>query len=152
MDEVRLAKSLWVIEHVGGVVYERFVQSLKNEDIAGVFTRFAGHEHKHADWYGTWLEARGHARPIGASFESLVVPAVRALLAPTSLDRKLRVFASAERKAAGHLVTLAQKIHDLELRAIIERTIPYEEMHGQWYARQGRRMLHPREGSGIQHE
>jgi rubrerythrin len=149
MDEVRLAKSFWVIEHVGGVVYDRFVSSLKNQDIASTFTRFAGHEHQHADWYCEWLAARGHTVPNGGNYEALVVPVVRALLAPASLDRKLRVFSAAEQTAARHLTSLAGKVRDPELRAIIERTIPYEQMHGQWYSLEGRRMLSSREESGL---
>jgi rubrerythrin len=149
MDDVRLVKSIWVIEHVGGVIYERFAEKLDNQDIAGTFNRFAGHEHQHAVWYGEWLTARGHTVPTPGAYDALVIPGVRFWLAPQSLERKLKTFAATERTAARHLAVLASKVHDPELKAIIERTLPYEHMHSEWYGKEGRRMLHPGEGAST---
>jgi len=146
MDDVRLAQGLWLIEHVGGVIYERFAEKLDNRDIAGTFNRFAGHEHMHAEWYAAWLSARGHGVPAPSTCDSLIVPGVHFWLSPQSLDRKLRTFSATERTAARHLAALARKVRDPELKAIIERTLPYERMHAEWYERVGRRMLQPGEG------
>ena len=146
MDDVRLAKGLWLIEHVGGVIYDHFSRTLDDRDIAGTFQRFARHEHMHAAWYGEWITAHGGNLPTAGNYESLVVPGVQFWLAAHSLERKLRVFSATERTAARHLVGLAGKVRDPELKAIIERTVPYEHMHADWYERVGRRMLNPSEG------
>lgn len=143
VDEVRLARIFWVAEHLGGVFYDRFASHVENRDVAGVFDGFAKHEHHHADWYAEWLGARGHALPKGAAYEALILPSVRLFLAPQPLDRKLRTFAATEAAAARHLTSLARKIKEPELKAIVERTIPFEHKHAQWYELEGRHMLRP---------
>jgi rubrerythrin len=138
---VQLAKTFYVAEHVGGVFYDRFSASVDNQDVAGAFKGFAGHEHEHARWYAEWLTARGHELPTGAAFDALVVPALRLVVAPQPLALKLRTFALTESAATAHLTSLARKIRDPELRSIVEKTIPFERMHSVWYRDEGRRML-----------
>jgi rubrerythrin len=145
MNEVQLAKTFYVAEHVGGAFYDRFAASVDNQDIAGAFARFAGHEHEHARWYTDWLRARGHDAPNGAAFDALVIPALRVALAPQPLELKLRTFALTEAAAAQHLTSLARKIRDPELKSIVEKTIPFERMHSVWYRDEGRRMLRARD-------
>jgi rubrerythrin len=50
-----------------------------------------------------------------------------------------------EATAARHLTEIAAKIRDPELKAIVERTIPFEKKHSRWYADEGRRMLRPQD-------
>ncbi len=145
MDEIRLAKVLFLAEHLGGVFYDRFSASVDNGDVSGAFSAFAGDEHHHAEWYAEWLRAKGYAPPNPALYQTLVVPPLRLALAPQPLERKLVTFAQTEALAAGHLRSLAAKIRDPELKAIVERTIPYEEKHARWYEGEGRRMLHARD-------
>lgn len=145
MNDVTLAKVFWVAEHLGGEFYDRFSARVDNQDVAGVFNGFAAHEHEHARWYGEWLTERGHALPHGALYEALLLPGAKLYLAPQSLDRKLRVFSATELAAARHLSSLLEKIQDPALRAIVERTIPVERMHAEWYGKEGRRMVRPGE-------
>jgi rubrerythrin len=141
MDEIRLAKTLYLAEHLGGVFYDHFCDHVDNGDVKGTFSGFAGDEHSHASWYAEWLDAKGHAPPGAAALRTLVVPSLRLALAPAPLKRKLETFAFTEAAAARHLHSLARKVRDPELKAIVERTIPYEEKHARWYREQGRRML-----------
>lgn len=141
VNDVTLAKLFWVAEHLGGRFYDGFCARVENQDIASVFTHFASHEHDHARWYGDWLTERGHSLPYGALYEAIALPGARLLLAPQSLDRKLRTFSATELAAAKHLTQLVDKIRDPELRSIVERTIPVEQMHAEWYEKEGRRMV-----------
>jgi rubrerythrin len=61
------------------------------------------------------------------------------------LKRKLVAFSRTEAAAARHLRFLATRIRDRELKAIVEKTIPYEEKHALWYEREGRRMVRARD-------
>jgi rubrerythrin len=139
--EVRLAKVLFLAEHLGGVFYDRFSESVDNGDVSGTFSQFAGDEHHHARWYAQWLREKGYAPPNPGAYQALVIPPLRLALAPQSLERKLKTFARTEATAARHLTELAAKVRDPELRAIVERTIPYEKKHARWYRDEGRRML-----------
>lgn len=141
MNAVQLAKTFYLAEHVGGVFYDRFCLNVDNQDIAGAFQNFAGHEHEHARWYAEWLEARGEEVPYGPAYDFLLVPSLSLALAPQPLELKLRTFAFTEAAATVHLTDLAQKIRDPELRSIVEKTIPFERMHSRWYEEHGRRML-----------
>jgi rubrerythrin len=141
MDEAQLAKTFFVAEHVGGAFYDCFAENVDNHDVAQTFVSFAGHEHEHARWYADWLRARGHEVPTGHRFDALIVPALQFVLAPQSLELKLRTFAATEAAATQHLTSLARKIRDPELRSIVEKTIPFERMHSVWYRETGRRML-----------
>ncbi|MGH7438832.1 MAG: ferritin family protein [Polyangiaceae bacterium] len=147
MGTVRLAKILYLAEHLGGVFYDRFSESVENGDISGTFSSFAGDEHHHADWYAGWLREKGHEPPVptAAALRALVLPPLRLALAPQPLERKLVTFSRTEATAARHLRSLAPKVKDPELRAIIERTIPFEEKHARWYTSEGRRMLRPQD-------
>lgn len=141
VNEVRLAKVFFLAERLGGVFYDRFAEGVENRDVGESFTHFAGEEHVHAEWYTAWLRARGHEPPSAAVYGTLVVPPIELTLYGQPLKRKLVAFARTEAMAAGHLRSLAPRIRDPELKAIVERTIPYEEKHAQWYERDGRRML-----------
>ncbi|MFT3923822.1 MAG: ferritin-like domain-containing protein [Myxococcales bacterium] len=141
MNAVQLAKTFFVAEHVGGAFYDRFSLNVDNQDVAGAFENFARHEHEHARWYAEWLEARGEEVPYGPAYDFLVIPSLNLALAPQPLELKLRTFALTEAAATRHLTDLAQKIRDPELRAIVEKTIPFERMHSRWYEAEGRRML-----------
>lgn len=145
MDEVFLARSFYVAELLGGLFYDRFVAHVDNADVAQAFTRFAGHEHEHARWYGDWLTARGHAVPGSALLARTVVPGLGLVTAPQPLALKLQTFAATEALAERHLRSLARRIRDPELKAIVERTIPFEHAHAVWYAHEGRRMLRRRD-------
>jgi rubrerythrin len=145
MDEIRLAKVLFLAEHLGGVFYDRFSENVDNGDVAGTFAAFAGDEHHHAGWYAGWLRARGYSPPSPALYQALALPPLRLALAPQPLDLKLATFARTEAAAARHLTSLAAKIRDAELKAIVERTIPFEEKHSRWYGDEGRRMLRSRD-------
>jgi rubrerythrin len=141
MNEVPLARSFYLAEHLGGLFYDRFCTSVDNQDVAAAFLGFAGHEHDHARWYAEWLGARGHALPDAKALEHTVLPGLRLILAPQPLSLKLRSFAATEALAERHLRSLAQRIRDPELRAIVERTIPFEHRHAIWYQTEGLRML-----------
>ena len=141
MNEVRLCKTLFLAEHLGGSFYDRFAARVDNSDVAGTFYEFAGDEHHHAKWYADWLRARNHEPPNPTAPDALLIPSLHLLLAPQSLDLKLRVFAQTEAAAARHLTSLAQKIRDPELRSIVEKTIPAEREHSLWYQLEGRTML-----------
>jgi rubrerythrin len=143
MDEIRLAKTLYLAEHLGGVFYDQFCDHVDNGDVKGTFSGFAGDEHNHAAWYAEWLDAKGETPPGAAALRTLAVPSLHLALAPTSLERKLKIFAVTEATAARHLHELASKVRDPELKAIVLRTIPYEEKHARWYRETGRRMLRP---------
>ncbi len=145
MKELRLAKVLYLAEHLGGVFYDQFSANVDNGDVSGTFSDFAGDEHVHAKWYAQWLNARGHSPPNAAALRTLVLPPLRIALAPAPLESKLVTFARTEALAAGHLRELAVKIRDPELKAIVERTIPFEEKHARWYRETGRRMLRPQD-------
>jgi rubrerythrin len=143
MNEIRLAKTLYLAEHIGGVFYDRFAAHVDNSDVAGTFAHFAGDEHHHAASYAQWLQARGHAAPSPATTETLVLPTLRVVLAPQSLEAKLRTFAKTEALAARHLTSLSKQIRDPELKSIVDATIPFELEHSLWYEQEGRRMLRP---------
>jgi rubrerythrin len=143
--EIRLARVLFLAEHLGGVFYDRFAENVENADVSGTFTGFAGDEHHHARWYAQWLREKGYAPPNPAPYQAVVLPPIRLALAPQSLERKLRTFAKTEATAAQHLTEIAAKIRDPELKAIVERTIPYEKKHARWYEGEGRRMLRPQD-------
>jgi rubrerythrin len=139
--EIRLAKVLFLAEHLGGVFYDRFAENVDNGDVAGTFSRFAGDEHHHACWYAQWLREKGYAPPSPTPYQAVLLPPLRLALAPQSLERKLVTFAKTEATAARHLTELASHIRDPELKAIVERTIPFEKKHARWYKDEGRRML-----------
>ena len=141
MNEVRLAKVLFLAERLGGVFYDRFAAGVENRGVAESFAGFAGEEHDHAEWYTAWLRARGHEPPAPAVYKALVLPPVELVLYGQPLKRKLVTFSRTEEAAARHLRSLAQRIRDAELKAIVERTIPYEEKHARWYEHDGRRYL-----------
>lgn len=143
MDEVKLARMFYAAELLGGVFYDRFAARVDNQDVAGTFVGFGQHEHHHATWYAEWLKARGHEPQ--RVHEALVVPVLAAALRPLTLESKLRAFAQTEAAAARHLTFLAKKVRDPELKAIIEKTIPFEQNHAHWFEREGHRMLRPRD-------
>jgi rubrerythrin len=143
--EIRLARVLFLAEHLGGVFYDRFAESVDSGDVSGRFSSFAGDEHQHARWYADWLRDHGYAPPRPKPYEILVIPPLRLALAPQSLERKLATFARTEATAARHLIEIAARIRDPELRAIVERTIPFEKRHARWYEDEGRRMLRPQD-------
>jgi rubrerythrin len=145
VNEIRLAKTFFLAERLGGIFYDRFAAGLENRDVAGSFSNFARDEHDHADWYTAWLRARGHEPPNPALYKALVVPPIELSLTGQPLERKLVVFARTESLAAGHLRSLAAKIRDPELKSIVEKTIPFEEKHASWYEREGRKMLRTRD-------
>lgn len=146
MDEVFLARSFYIAEHLGGLFYDRFVAHVDNPDVAHAFGTFAGQEHDHARWYADWLTTRGHALPDTALLARTVVPGLGIITAPQPLALKLRTFAATEAMAEQHLKSLARRIRDPELRSIVERTIPFEHAHAVWYASEGRKMLRRRDG------
>jgi rubrerythrin len=145
VDEVFLARSFYIAEHLGGLFYDRFVVHVDNSDVAGAFTRFAGHEHEHARWYADWLAERGAALPPTELLARTVIPGLSLATAPQPLALKLRTFAATEALAAQHLRQLAGRIRDRDLRAIVERTIPFEDAHAAWYQTEGKRMLRRRD-------
>jgi rubrerythrin len=145
VNEVHLAKVFFLAERLGGLFYDRFAEGVENRDVGESFADFAGEEHAHAEWYTEWLRARGHEPPSAALYGTLVVPPIELSLHGQPLKRKLTAFARTEAAAARHLRFLATKIRDRELKAIVEKTIPYEEKHAQWYERDGRRMLRARD-------
>jgi rubrerythrin len=145
VNEVRLAKLFFLAERLGGVFYDRFAAGVENRDVSESFAHFAGEEHDHADWYTGWLRSRGHEPPSPTVYKTLVVPPIELSLYGQPLKRKLVAFSRTEAAAARHLRALATKIRDPELKAIVERTIPYEDKHALWYERDGRRMLRARD-------
>jgi rubrerythrin len=138
---VQAARTFYFAEYVGGVFYRQFAASLENEDIRESFQRFSRDEHNHAEWYADWMRSRNIAVPAVRGVAGFLAPTLRAFLAPMPLDTKLRIFSQTEFMATRHLTALAQKIHDRELRAIVEKTIPCERAHAEWYEREGRRIL-----------
>lgn len=146
--DIIAAKFFYEGERVGGLLYQRFAAGLDHDDVANAISKMAGDESMHARWYEEWLTEHGEKAPSLAGSERLVVPAVNALLAPRSLDKQLRTFAKGEATAVGHLDALAARIRDPDLRAIVQRTIPFEREHSEWYRREGRRMLRPRDFRG----
>jgi rubrerythrin len=146
VNEVRAAKIFFLAERLGGVFYDRFAAGVENGDVAESFMGFARDEHDHADWYTQWLRAHGHEPPNPFLYKSLVVPPIELSLYGQPLKRKLVAFSRTEAAAAAHLRKLAAKIRDPELKAIVEKTIPYEEKHALWYERDGRRMLWSQDG------
>jgi rubrerythrin len=145
VNEIRLAKAFFLAERLGGVFYDRFAADVENRDVGSSFAGFAGEEHEHADWYGEWLRARGHEPPNPTIYKTLVMPPIELTLHGQPLKRKLVAFSRTEATAARHLRALATKIRDPELKAIVEKTIPFEEKHALWYERDGRRMLRPQD-------
>jgi rubrerythrin len=143
--EIRLARVLYLAEELGGDFYDRFSENVDNADVSGTFASFAGDEHHHARWYAQWLREKGYAPPSAAPYRSLVLPPLRLALAPQPLERKLATFAQTEATAARHLTAIAARVRDPELRAIVERTIPFEQKHARWYRDVGRRMLRPQD-------
>lgn len=138
---VRAARIFYVAEYAGGVVYRKFAARVANQNVGEVFDRFAGDEHDHAKWYAAWLSERGLAVPKVETPTGMLEPALRMLMAPLPLRQKLQMFAKTEALATKHLTELAPKIHDPQLRSIVEKTIPFERAHSLWYERDGVRML-----------
>jgi rubrerythrin len=141
MSLVQLARNFYLAERLGGVFYDKFAANVDNGDVAGAFVGFAGHEHEHARWYAEWLTARGHEVPSTTALELTVIPGLRLATAPQPLALKLRTFALTELAAETHLRHLVKRVRDPELRAIIEKTIPFEHAHAVWYQKEGRSML-----------
>lgn len=138
---VRAARLFYTAEYVGGVFYRRFAARVANQNVGEVFDRFAGDEHDHAGWYAEWLQERGFALPRIETATGMLEPALRMLMAPLPLRRKLVMFAQTEALATKHLTQLAPRIGDPQLRSIVEKTIPFERAHSEWYERDGRRMI-----------
>lgn len=139
---VRAARIFYSAEYVGGVFYRRFAASVANQNVGEVFDRFSTDEHDHAGWYAAWLAERGFAPPkIEGLTSGLLEPALRVMLLPLPLKVKLQAFARTEALATKHLSQLAPRITDPALRNIVEKTIPFERAHAQWYEREGRRMV-----------
>jgi len=145
VNDILAAKLFYAGERLGGMFYERFAAGIDNPDVAHGIGHMAGEEHEHAGWYETWLSARGERPPTLTTPERTLLPALRLLLRPQSLHVQLRNFARGEAMAADHLGALALRVSDPELRAIVERTIPFERGHSLWYEREGRRMLRPQD-------
>jgi rubrerythrin len=145
MNDVYLAKLFFLGERLGGVFYDRFAAGVPNRDVGASFAGFASEEHDHADWYSGWLRARGHEPPNPTLYKTLVVAPIELSLTGQPLKRKLVAFSRTEATAARHLRAMVKWIRDPELKAVVERTIPYEEKHALWYEREGRRMLRTRD-------
>ncbi len=147
VNEIRLAKIFFLAERLGGIFYDRFSAKVDNRDVGETFAHFAGEEHDHADWYTGWLRARGHEPPNPMVYQTVVVPPLELFLKGQPLKRKLVAFSHTEAAAARHLRELAHKVRDPELKAIVLRTIPYEDKHALWYERDGRRMLRTKDAA-----
>jgi rubrerythrin len=141
VNEVRLAKAFFLAERLGGFFYDQFAAGVDHPDVAGSFTAFAGEEHEHAEWYAAWLGARREEPPSPTVYKTFVVTPIELTLFRQPLRRQLTAFSRTEAAAASHLRSLSAKIRDPELRAIVDRTIPFEEKHAAWYERDGRRMM-----------
>jgi rubrerythrin len=146
VNEIRLAKIFFLAERLGGIFYDRFAADVENRDVGETFAAFAHDEHDHADWYTAWLRARGHEPPSPTIYQTLVVPPLELTMSGQPLKRKLVAFSRTEAAAARHLTALAARIRDPELKAIVEKTIPFEVKHAEWYERDGRRMLRRHDG------
>ncbi len=144
-SDIVAAKLFYAAERLGGVLYERFAAGLDHDDVAHAIGAMAGDEGMHATWYEAWLEERGAKAPSLEVSGRVIVPTLNRLLAPRSLDAQLRAFAKTESTAIGHLDALMARIRDPELKAIVERTLPFERAHAEWYRRDGRRMLRPQD-------
>ena len=142
-SDIRAAKAFYVGEWVGGLLYKGYAGGVDNTDVAHHIRRMGREEHSHSRWYEAWLEERGHRAPDLVRTEQYVVPALNRLFAPRSLEAQLKGFAMGESAAANHLGALAARIHDPELRSIVEKTIPFEAAHAEWFREQGPRMLRP---------
>jgi rubrerythrin len=138
---IRAASTFYFAEHLGGLFYRQFSATLDNADVRESFVHFAGDEFDHAGWYAEWLRARGHALPSIEGISGFLAPVLRTFMMPLPLDVKLRVFAKTEALATNHLLQLAPRIRDEELRSIVEKTIPFERAHSLWYEKEGRKML-----------
>src|SRR5271166_71586 len=110
--EIRLAKVLFLAEHLGGLFYDRFAENVDNRDVSGTFSNFAGDEHHHARWYAQWLREKGYAPPDTSAYEGIILQPIRLALAPLPLERKLAAFAKTEAAAAAHLTEIAARIRD----------------------------------------
>lgn len=138
---IRAAKIFYFAEYAGGLFYRQFAANLANAGVKETFERFSHDEYDHAGWYAEWLHEHGATPPSVAGITAMLVPAVRAAMAPLTLEGKLQVFAQTEAMATRHLTKIAPSIQDPALRAIVEKTIPFEYAHSKWYERDGRRML-----------
>lgn len=144
-SDILAAKVFYEAERLGGLLYTRFADGLDHDDVASAIHAMAGDEHEHAGWYEAWLGEHGERPPSLAPTERMLVPTAHALIAPRSLDEQLRTFAKGEAAAAGHLESLAARIRDPDLRAIVQRTIPFERGHSEWFRTEARTMLRPRD-------
>ncbi len=142
---VRAARTFYFAEQLGGELYAQLAVATANQDVRHALAGFGGDEHRHADWYLDWLLERELAPPRLEGVAAVVAPVASRLLAVRSLEEQLRLFSEGERAAARHLRTLASRIHDPSLRAIVERTIPAEEGHARWFPESGVRMLAARD-------
>ncbi len=142
---IRAARIFFFAEQLGGELYARIADATLNDDVRHALRGFGRDEHRHADWYLDWLVERGVAPPRLEGISSWVAPAARRILAARSLEARLALFSEGERAAARHLRTIAARIRDPSLRAIVERTIPAEEGHALWFPETGIRMLGARD-------
>jgi rubrerythrin len=142
-DMIRAARIFYAAELLGGVLYRRLAEAVGNPDVQQALQGFGSDEYRHADWYLEWLLERGLAPPRLESMAARVAPALARVLGARSLEERLRLFSSGEGAAARHLRTLVIRIHDPSLRAIVERTIPAEQGHSDWFPERGHRMLAP---------
>ncbi len=140
---IRAARTFYVAEVAGGLLYRRLAEAVGNEDVRHALDHFADDEYRHADWYLDWLLDRGVAPARLDGLVARVAPAVARVLAARSLEGQLELFSAGEAAAARHLRELAPRIHDTALRAIVERTIPAEQGHADWYPEVGRGLLSP---------
>lgn len=145
MSDILAAKFFYAGERLGGLFYERFAAGIDHPDVAHGIGHMAEEENEHAGWYAAWLSARGEAPPTLITPERTLLPALSLLLKPQSLDAQLRHFSRGEAMAADHLRQLAARVSDPELRAIVEKTIPFERGHSLWYEEKGRHMLRPQD-------
>lgn len=140
---IRAARTFYVAEVAGGLLYRRLAEAVANEEVRHALHGFADDEYRHADWYLDWLVARDVAPARLDGVVAKVAPAVARLLMARSLEEQLELFSSGEAAAARHLRELSTRIHDPALRAIVERTIPAEQGHADWFPALGHGLLAP---------
>ncbi len=138
---IRAAKTFYFAEHLGGLFYEKFAGGVDNHNIKDAFAHFSGDEYSHAEWYADWMRERNIEIPSLETLSAVLIPTLRAFLAPAPLESKLRLFAQTEALATTHLLKIAPRIRDASLRSIVEKTIPFERAHSLWYEKEGRKML-----------
>lgn len=140
---IRAARTFYVAEAAGGLLYRRLAEAVGNDDVRQALHQFGDDEYRHADWYLDWLIARDVAPPRLDGVVARIAPALARLLSARSLEDQLKLFSSGEAAAARHLRELSTRIHDPALRAVVERTIPAEQGHADWFPEVGQRMLAP---------